>query len=258
MAVIPQSPIGDAPSDHLVFTLHATIGSFGALAVGERRGGFERPAKSAVLGLVAAALGLERDDEDAQIALTTDFGLGLAAVETGRILIDYHTIQMPPQRRNRRFATRREELATDDLATVLSRREYRSGPCWIVVLWPWNESRWPLAALAAALQRPHFTLYLGRKSCPLALPVSARVVSAHGPADALAKYNATQPTAVAALLAHIKLDRPPSRMALEEAAIGTQSPLRIERRRDALVSRKRWQFDLRSEHIVALNDKAPS
>ena len=61
-------------SNHLVFTLHATIGSFGALAVGERRGGFERPAKSAVLGLVAAALGLERDDEEAQIALASDFG----------------------------------------------------------------------------------------------------------------------------------------------------------------------------------------
>ena len=44
---------------HLVFLLHAPLGAMGGVAVGERRAGFDRPGKSAILGLVAAALGLD-------------------------------------------------------------------------------------------------------------------------------------------------------------------------------------------------------
>ena len=49
----------------LVFTLYSPLGSFGEIAVGERRMSWARPGRSAVLGLVAAALGYERTEEAA-------------------------------------------------------------------------------------------------------------------------------------------------------------------------------------------------
>ena len=58
---------------HLVFLLHAPIGAMGTVAVGERRGGFDRPGKSAILGLIAAGLGLERSDEAGHLALAEAF-----------------------------------------------------------------------------------------------------------------------------------------------------------------------------------------
>jgi CRISPR system Cascade subunit CasD len=127
---------------HLVFLLHAPLGAMGGVAVGERRAGFDRPGKSAIAGLVAAGLGLDRSDEAAHLALAHGYGLGLGEIVPGRLLYDYHTAQTPPQHQNRRFATRREELAVDGLGTILSVREYRTDPAYLVVLWPRGTPRW--------------------------------------------------------------------------------------------------------------------
>src|SRR5260370_38294773 len=92
--------------EHLVFLLRAPLGAMGGVAVGERRAGFDRPGKSAILGLVAAALGLDRSDEAAHATLAEGYGIGLGEIASGRLLFDYHTAQPPPQRKNRRSATR--------------------------------------------------------------------------------------------------------------------------------------------------------
>ena len=111
----------------LAFTLAAPLASFGAIAVGERRPSWDRPAKSAVLGLVAGALGVTRDDADAHRALADDF-LYAVRVEDfdqrapGRPFTDYHTAQTAPSKRGRRFATRRDELSVQDRETILTRR----------------------------------------------------------------------------------------------------------------------------------------
>ena len=104
--------------DFLTCVLAAPIGAMGALAVGERRGTWDRPGRSAVLGLVAACLGIEREDEDAHQALETGYGLALRVERLGPVLADYHTAQVPPARRGRVFRTRREELAAPDLGTI--------------------------------------------------------------------------------------------------------------------------------------------
>lgn len=44
----------------LTATLYAPTGSFGDIAVGERRGTERRPTRSALLGLLGASLGIER------------------------------------------------------------------------------------------------------------------------------------------------------------------------------------------------------
>ena len=43
--------------DFLTFALAAPLAAMGEIAVGERRGSWDRPGRSAVLGLIAAVLG---------------------------------------------------------------------------------------------------------------------------------------------------------------------------------------------------------
>src|SRR5262249_28567403 len=124
-----------------------------------------------ILGLIAAGLGLDRS----HTALVDCYGLGLGEITSGRLLFDYHTAQTPPQRKNHRFATRREELVVDDVKTILSVLEYRTDPAYLVTLWRRGAPRRGLATFKEALRRPHFALYFGRKACPLGLPLDPRV-----------------------------------------------------------------------------------
>jgi CRISPR system Cascade subunit CasD len=237
--------------EHLIFLLHAPLAAMGGVAVGERRAGFDRPGKSAILGLVAAGLGLDRSDDAAHTALAEGYGLGLGEIASGRLLLDYHTAQTPPQRVNRRFTTRREELAVDDLGTILSVREYRADPAYLVVLWARGAPMWSLGQLADALRRPHFTLYFGRKACPLSVPLNPRIVEADDPRLAIRAYVAARTPKQTNFLRGLHLDGSPSVLALDvDAAMDHASQMRIERRRDAPESRRRWQFGLRTETLV--------
>ena len=107
----------------LLITYYAPMGAMGEIAPGERRMAFSRPARSAVLGLVAAALGLRRDDP-AHTNLERGVGYAVRTDSPGRPFTDYHTAQTPQQKRSQAFATRRDELAADTLNTVLSVREF--------------------------------------------------------------------------------------------------------------------------------------
>jgi CRISPR system Cascade subunit CasD len=237
--------------EYLVFQLHAVIGAMGGVAVGSRRASFDRPGKSAVVGLVAAALGLDRSDEAAHMALADGYGLGLGEITPGRPLFDYHTAQTPPQRGNRRFATRREELTVDDLGTILSVREYRTDPAYLVALWTRGARRWSLGQLAEALRKPHFTLYFGRKACPLGVPLDPRVVGANDPRSAMETYVAARTPEQTKFFHELRLGGLPSVLATDVDGTRDHSiTMRVERRRDSLQSRRRWQFSLRSEVIA--------
>ena len=73
------------------------------------------------------------------------------------------------------------------LNTVLSRREYRMDALATVALWARTSSMpYTLQEIQAALERPGYVLYLGRKSCPLALPVEPQLVSSESVTAVLA------------------------------------------------------------------------
>ena len=233
----------------LMFTLYAPMGSLGEIAVGERRMGWARPGRSAVLGLAAAALGFERGDEEAHGTLEAGLFYAVRTDAPGRPFIDYHTAQTPTARRDRTFATRREELAADDLNTILSSREWRTDACFTIALWPRRDATVDIDAIAAALRHPRFTLYLGRKSAPLGLPLNPGIIKAETFMDAFA---GRRPNDVEeAILKHIRTGvAARSEIAFDRDAPNAPAEARIERRRDAVLSRKRWQFDDRLEGVV--------
>lgn len=234
----------------LLFTLYAPMGSYGEIAVGERRMSWARPGRSAVLGLVAAALGIERADENAHRNLEAGLYYAVRTDALGRPLIDYHTAQTPRARRGRKFATRREELQSDDLYTVLSRREWRSDTYFTISLWARRDGAVDLDEIAGALRRPRFVLYLGRKSAPLGLPLNPVIIEADTFMDA---FDARQSSdGEKEILNGIRSTGAESTMiAFDHDAPGAPTDARVERRRDAVVSRKRWQFEDRLERIVA-------
>lgn len=226
------------------------MASFGDVTVGERRSGWDRPARSAVLGLIGACLGLERADSAAQAALTDGYGVALLCRAPGRLLADYHTAQVPPTRRGRRFATRAEELDAPDLATVLTRRDYRVGAWHLGAITARDGARWTLAELAAAMERPVFTPYLGRKSCPLGLPLAPLVRDAATVVAALEQRHAGgRETRFASRL---KVEEATLRIVLDADLVAADDPRfrRTEWRRDAPLSRERWQFGLRAEAVL--------
>jgi CRISPR system Cascade subunit CasD len=241
---------------YLTFTLAAPLASFGGVAVGERRASADRPMKSAILGLVAGALGIERSDDDAHRALAEDWNYGLRIENLPsrtprRLMTDYHTAQTSKRSGKTRPATRREEVQGEDIGTILTYREYRTDCSYTIALWPSsNAPRHGAAGIADALRLPVFVPYAGRKSCALMLPMAPHVVEAETLADAFAAHDAAS-VRHAEFREKYRLSATPQQLAVE-AKERPELPGRIEKRRDTVLSRKRWQFGPREEFVGAL------
>lgn len=176
--------------EYLLFRLYGPMASWGEIAVGEMRHSDIKPSKSAVLGLLGAALGICRDDEQRQRALAQGYRFAVKMVAVGQLLRDYHTAQAPDSVGKFAYRTRRDELVIgrQRLRTVLSTREYRTDSQAIIALKAADTARWPLEALKESLLKPQFHLYLGRKSCPLAAPLEPQIIKAEGFLRAFEQY----------------------------------------------------------------------
>lgn len=180
-----------AARDFLLFRLAGPMAAFGKIAVGERRDIWGEPSKSGVLGFVAGAQGLKREDAEGHQALGEGLGFAVRIDDPGHPLRDYHTAQTPKARRNLSWRTRKEELADrDNLNTVLSERLYRLEARATVALWRKVEDGPNLIALCDAIRRPCFTPYLGRKACPLGEPPRPEVLAAGSLMAAFQGYDA--------------------------------------------------------------------
>lgn len=169
----------------VVFRLYGPMAAWGDVAVGEERPSFSYPTKSGLFGMLAAALGIRRDEDDRHRDLAASYALAMLVNSPGAVLRDFHTVQVPPASVTRKqtwIRTRRDEIAIprDDLGTIVSWREYVCDGLVTVFLWPTGRGsgEFSPARIVEALARPAFVLSLGRKSCPLALPTGARAVEA--------------------------------------------------------------------------------
>ena len=174
--------------DYLVFRIYGPLASWGEAAVGPTRPTATYPGRSAVLGLLGAALGIRRDDNDALADLREAVGVAVKQFSPGVLVRDYHTAQVPGHDAKAIRLTRQDELSgpREKLHTILSSREYRCDGYWTAAITIREGGAWTLEHLADALRQPRFHLYLGRKSCPLAAPLEPRIVSAGGIREALA------------------------------------------------------------------------
>ncbi len=231
-------------SDFLVFTLESRMASFGDLAGQERRGSEIWPGKSSLVGLLGAALGVQRSDDAAQARLS-GLSVAVAAYDTGTPLRDYHTVESIAQK-IRNPGTRANAIAlarsNNGSNTSITWRDYRCGVLYGVVVW--SDGEHDLKKIATALERPAFVPFLGRKSCPLSSPMAAKVVSRGNPLEALDA-----------------LTLPPWRTGDDSDAriswlfIASDPhagfvPEEIVWRHDVPVDRHRWHFKAREVHVT--------
>jgi CRISPR system Cascade subunit CasD len=228
------------PEPFLMFRLAGPFASWGDITVGEKRTTWSRPSRSAVLGLVAGALGIDRGNDSAHAALDTGLGFAVRPDGTSSPPRDFHTAQVPSARKGVRHSTRADELGGDDLNTIVSERWYWIDHAATVALW--GNADADLEGIAAALIRPHYAPYLGRKACPPSRPFAPRVIVADTLASAFADYDAADrdPTTV------------PGGWAWTDADTHG-SPVETVIRRDRVVSRSAWIFTDRRESRIALS-----
>lgn len=254
-------------ADYLVFRLYGPMSSWGTIAVGESRHSADHPSRSALLGLLGSALGIRRSDEDRQRDLTAAWRFGIKLWSPGVLLRDYHTVQAPRKQSKVRFRTRHQELTAPIVNTLLSSREYRLDSVSVVALERTDQAAWTLAELREGLLRPQFALYLGRKSCPLALPLAPQIVAA----DSLRAALDSPQSELAALGWFGKSNPAPWPSDHDRRRLGIRNPRYYWEngmvpdeatayggdfhpsldtvRYDQPLSRKRWQFEPRRESV---------
>ena len=139
----------------LLLRLAAPLQSWGADSKFETRKTNREPTKSGVIGLLAAALGLRRDDT-AGLARLNSLRFAVRADREGSLLVDFHTAN-------------REEDRKKGKAPYVTYRHYLQDAVFLVGLE--SEDTALLQALETALKHPAYPLYLGRRSCPPTLPL---------------------------------------------------------------------------------------
>lgn len=252
--------------DILVFRLYAPLASWGEIAVGESRHTANYPSKSSLLGLLGAALGVARDDEQQQQQLQQGYAFAVELFTAGGLLRDYHTAQVPDSVGRFAYRTRRDELVLgkERLGTILSSREYRTDTLALVAVRALADASFTLTEIREKLLKPVFHLYLGRKSCPLAAPLSPQLLvdqPNYFAAFKAYRHKPLMPTfkTVGNNLAERDfywLGEPQDRHYYWEGSPEDFSDsLDLDRRQtrirhDQPLSRKRWQFAPRQEHYL--------
>ena len=234
--------------DYLVFQLQAPLSAWGETAVGEFRPTANYPSESALLGLLAAALGIRREEEETHAALRAGYGFAIGVLSSGRLLRDYHTAQVPGRvsLKNRPHNSRRDELnlPKDELNTILSTRDYRQDAASVVAVQVRDVAPYALRDVAQALAKPHFTLYLGRKACPPALPLNPQIIAAENALSALQAYR--QALAERSGETMLALERMVWGEGIDS---GATHDLEVVRK-DRVLSRNHWQFGDRIEYVA--------
>lgn len=239
-------------AEFLLFQLYGPMASWGEAAAGEVRHTASWPTRSALTGLLGAALGIDRDASE-QDRFQSDYRFAMKIVSEGTAMRDYHTVQGSDPGRGRILRNRRQQLAEgQNLWTLLTYRDYRSDARAIVAVQAETGASWSLAIIAASLIRPKYTLYLGRKSCPLALPLQPVLAEQPTIEEALDGYPADR----------LSISRWIGDRGVRESPVGycwepgmpTSMTASFEHDRpDQPISRRRWQFASRREavHLLA-------
>lgn len=239
--------------DFLVFQLYGPLVSWGGVAVGQIRPTESQPTKSAILGLIAAALGVRRNEEKRLRELAEGYGFAVRTEFTGTFERDFQTAEVPStvSLKGCPHRTRKDELQAVRYGDnpVTSQREYHSDSLNFTILWEKKNAPYSLVSIAKALTYPNFSLYLGRKSCPSALPLSPETVSANSLREVFEKADFSETYNFLFPLFSQKTSKKHSIFWQWDADLevsGFENYMELLRR-DVPLSRQRWQFSERLE-----------
>lgn len=250
--------------DYLLFRLYGPMASWGEIAVGETRHTASYPSKSAIIGLMAAALGIKRAEPEKQQQMQQGYALAVEVYSQGTLLRDYHTAQVPDSIGKFTYRTRRDELLLGKarLGTILSSREYRMDAFALVAVKALPDAPYDLQTIKNRLDEPRFHLYMGRKSCPLSAPLNPQIKKdTKNFHEAFKAYKhkplmQTDKTGESIISGHdaywLRIGNARHYYWEGEASDFSDlldlSRMQTRTRHDQPLSRKRWQFSTRQEH----------
>ena len=164
----------------VLLRLAGPLQSWGTQGRFEIRDTDREPSKSGILGLVGSALGMERDDHD-MLARLRALRLAVRVDREGTPLHDYHTVGGGTfgGRPHGVWSIQEGRMQSE---TALTQRYYLADASFLAALGGSDEST--VLAIAHALQRPVWPLFLGRRACPPSEPVFAGVIDGD-PEDAV-------------------------------------------------------------------------
>jgi len=166
-------------AEYLILKLQGPMQAWGGHTYEDYRPSELFPTRSGLLGLLAACLGIDRRDHARQQSLSKSFQFAVRAdckpdIPT-RKMTDFHTVMdaRKVDGKARKFP-------------VVSRREYLCDASFTVAMDFQKNAEFDLQTVQQALTQPHYTPFLGRRSCPLARPIFESVVEADTAHEALA------------------------------------------------------------------------
>lgn len=131
----------------IILKLASPLQSWGSSSKFEARHSEKYPTKSAIIGLLGAALGIRREDNRIHELNLLDFAVRID--QSGSLLHDYHT-------------AKKYKNNGDIDRTYVTHRYYLQDAIFMVAIH--SEENQLITDLYKALQTPYFQLYLGRRS----------------------------------------------------------------------------------------------
>jgi len=172
-------------ADYLIIKLQGSMQAWGSHTYEDYRPSHIFPTRSAIVGLLAACLGIDREDIVKREALNNSLTRLTVRADPRYIehkktplkmhkITDFHTVQ---NARKVDGAFRKD--------AVVSRREYLCDAEFSVAMVFDKERGYSLDEITQAIKKPYFTPFLGRKSCPLQRPLYEATVTADNAQTAL-------------------------------------------------------------------------
>jgi len=185
--------------DFLIIKLQGAMQAWGGHTFEDYRPSYIFPTRSAVVGLLGACLGIDREDIQGRADLNASFELTvrpdsrkIQTEQFGRTtektlnmqkMTDFHTV----------LDARKVDGAPRPDA-IISHREYLCDAEFSLALGFKNNAVFNLEKVKNAIQKPHYTPFLGRRSCPIQRPLFEKIVAAKSAQDALAQIEPKQGT----------------------------------------------------------------
>ncbi|ASO21801.1 CRISPR system Cascade subunit CasD [Actinoalloteichus hoggarensis] len=191
----------------LAVCFDAPMQSWGTRSAYIKRDTAREPTKSGVVGVVASAMGIDRDDR-ASIAALAELRLGVRVDREGLLEVDFHTAQNVP---NTEGGGHR---------TVVSHRYHLSDALFLVVLAGEGPEQEALLLRAeAALRSPAWPLFFGRKAF-----VPSRPLLGEGSAEAPSGWGLSERSPAAVLHEHPWLETGVNRARISARLHGAGDP----------------------------------
>lgn len=188
----------------LTFQVHGPLVSWGERPGQQTRSSARVPTRSALVGLLAAATGIERSEDDRYRNFNENLGMAVTVLDAGIPMTEYQTVK-PPAKSPDYVRSRRDELRfiegnpdTHQDKTIETYREYRQDPFYYVTAWNRlsdrstegsNGSTVDLERLRSKLREPEFILYAGRKANVLSVPLNPKIRNSESFTEAFRKYH---------------------------------------------------------------------